>query len=236
MGGLCDSRGSWPGPFIYLKLKNRNLNTEETYAVHQRQFFQTELTKIQSDKFSRIRRRVAGCAFGEGYERALDVATGRGFQARALKEAGIPQVTAVDLVPERIARSRELFPDGIEFRVMDATQLEYPDKHFDCTTVSAALHDMPTSVKRKTLAEIARVTKHRVVIFEPRTFRSPLLSFFYGTLGSLFDESLNFRDYVRDDLAQVLEECGLEMLEDENVWWGVMKITVCRPTDGRGPD
>ncbi len=217
------------GKTLYLKLKKRKFNTEETYAIHQRQFFRTASKPSGSDKFQSLRKRIAAYAFRNGHQRALDVATGQGFQAKALKDAGFAKVTAIDLVPERLDCARKLFPEGIDFQEMDATRMSYPDKHFDCATVSVALHDMPSAVKRKAIAEIARVTKHTVVILEPRTFRNPILCFLYGTAGEILDESLNFRDYVKEDLEEVLREHGLEVIRDENVWWGLLNIKVCRP-------
>jgi ubiquinone/menaquinone biosynthesis C-methylase UbiE len=211
-----------------LKQKNHRLGADETYEIHQKQFFATELTDAGSDKFSAIRRRVALYAFGEGCQRALDVATGRGFQAGALRDVGIPHVVGVDFVTERIQSARTLFPEGIDFQVMDASRLPYPDGYFDCATVSAALHDMPALTRRKVIAEMARVTRRTVVVFEPRTLRNPLLAYLYGTVGDLLDESLNFRSYVREDLATILQENGLRIERDENVWGWLMNIKVCR--------
>jgi hypothetical protein len=240
-GRDLESRWGWilryPANFaiaLILKLKNRSLRTAGGYAKHQREFFALTFRGDRSDKFWSVRTKIAHHALGEGALRALDVATGYGFQAVALKRAGFAQVVAIDLVPERIAHCRELFPDeGVDFEVMDCTRIAYPDKHFDSATVSAALHDMPNDVKRAAIAELARVTRHRIVVFEPRTFENRLAAFLYGSLGQLLDESLNFMDYVRDDLASILRASGLEIIEDENAFRGIMNIKVCRPREER---
>jgi SAM-dependent methyltransferase len=209
-------------------MKHRHRALGVDYLDHQQEFFGGQpALEHTHDKFCALRRRVAEYARNGGQTSALDVATGYGFQARALLDRGFEQVVAVDVVPERIEHGRRLFPRGIDFRVMDATNLEFPDASFDCATVSAALHDMPPAVKRRTLAELARVVRRTVVLLEPRTFRNPAMAAFYGTLGSWLDESLYFHEYVRDDLAGAVAEHGLRVVRSETVWYGFLDLTVC---------
>ena len=117
---------------------------------------------------------------------------------------------------------------GIKFQVMDAANLSYRDKFFDCSTVSAALHDMPTAVKRKAILELVRVTQNTIVIFEPRTFKNPFIAFIYGIIGEILDESLNFKEYVKDDLSILFQDHNFDMIKDENVWYGILNIKVFR--------
>ena len=111
---------------------------------------------------------------------------------------------------------------------MDASRLSFPDKMFDCTTVCAVLHDMPRAIRKEAISEIARVTKSRIVIFEPRNFRSALSASVYGVLGELLDESLHFRQFAKDDLIELITEIGLEVLTQETAWYNVMQIVVCK--------
>jgi SAM-dependent methyltransferase len=214
-----------------MKRKHRALGTEG-YLDHQRAFFGMSALRQTNDKFARVRQVVARYARAGGHSSVLDVATGYGFQAGALRDGGFARVVAVDIAPERVDCGRQLFPEGIEFRVMDATRLEFGNATFDAATVSAALHDMPPTVKRKAIAEIARVARHTVVLLEPRTFRNPVLAFLYGTLGSCVDESLHFLDYVRDDLDTLLAEHGLDVVQRETAWFGLLSITVCHRAAG----
>jgi hypothetical protein len=111
---------------------------------------------------------------------------------------------------------------------MDATRLAFPDKHFDCATISAALHDLPSEIRCQVVSETVRVTKNVIVIFEPRTFRNPVMIWVYGTIGQMLDESLNIKDYVRDDLGELLARNDLRIIKDETVWHRVMNISVCK--------
>jgi SAM-dependent methyltransferase len=66
----------------------------------------------------------------------LDLACGFGFYTRQLKQRGAAQVVGVDLSPEmvRLARAKASeAPDGIEYRVGDATYLPQLG-HFDLVT------------------------------------------------------------------------------------------------------
>ena len=215
---------------VMVKLRNRSWRSPQDYLKHQQAIYGRKLFTDSSDKFTRVRERIAQLALEAGNARALDVATGAGWQALALKNAGFSQVVGIDVVSARIAFCKQVHRGkGVKFQVMDGSNLKYPDNYFDCSVVSAALHDMPSPVKRQVLAELARVTKSRVIIFEPRTFQNPILGFLYGTIGEWLDESLHFRQFVQEDLGRVLPEQGLEVIYQEPAWHGMMALTVCRP-------
>ena len=225
----------YPLVFIFtflVKLKNRKLATDDGYLQHQLEFFgysrrlQDRLGRdflAPSDKFHQLRPIVNGYAFcGQKNRplRMLDVATGCGFQAKALKDAGAHHVCAIDVVGERLTDAcRAYGRDGIIFTRMDAAMLAFADDYFDAAVISCALHDMPGLTKRRVLAEMARVTRPggNVVILEPRTFASRPIGFLLGLLGELLDESLNIQEYIMDDLNPVLAECGLSVAEEQNV-------------------
>jgi ubiquinone/menaquinone biosynthesis C-methylase UbiE len=214
---------------MYLKTKAHVFDRREDYRKHQRRFFSHRILEDGSDKFYSVRRRIAKYAFSSDSDLALDVATGHGFQAQALKQMGIPLVIGIDLVQERVEYcKRTCCYDGLQFAVMDAVRLSYADKTFDCTTVCAVLHDMPPAIRKDAIAEIARVTKKRIVFFEPRTFRNPLFAIIYGILGELVDESLYFRQYAREDLIALIEANGLEVVAQETAWHRLMQIVVCK--------
>ena len=217
---------------LALKFKNRKLATEDGYIIHQKEFFGAPIVdkiNYSGDKFYKFRKKIAKYAFnGEG-KKALDIATGYGFQAKALKDVGFKEVIALDIVPERIKRCEKLYgKEGIAFKVGDATNIFYPDNYFDVVTVSVALHDMPNKVKRKAISEMSRVSKNLVIIFEPRTFSNPLVAWLYGTFGGLLDESLNFKEYVKDDLDKILRDNKLKIIKNENVWHNLLNIKVCK--------
>ena len=203
------------------------MNDDDKYVLYQREFFRHHVLRDGSDKFYSEREKLAKYAFETGGIRALDVGTGHGFQAVALKKVGFKEVVGIDLVSERIEYCKKIHKNsGVRFKTMDAANLNFPDKHFDSTAVSAVLHDIPLKTRVKAISEIVRVTKNTVVIFEPKTFRNLMMKYIYGYLGEFFDESVNFHEYVGQDLDQILNSYGVKVIRKESAWHGVLTITV----------
>lgn len=91
--------------------------------------------------------------------RALDVATGTGTVALALRERGAAEVVGTDLAPEmvEVARSRVGDRAGLGFLQAEATALPFPDAHFDLVACGAGLFFVPDM--EAALREWARVTR-----------------------------------------------------------------------------
>lgn len=216
---------------LALKLKYR-LQPNSDYQEHLQAVYRLPWLTDDSDKFAPVRKQIAQLAAVVGKRRVLDVATGAGWQAQILKEIGFKKVIAIDLVPERIEFcARKYQGNGIDFRVMDATQLDFPDKYFDCVVISAALHDMPQKIRHMALKEFARVSKKRVILFEPKVYKNRYLAMIFGAISELFDESMYIGEYIRDDLETSLADNNLQIISRYPVWWGIMEITVCEPTN-----
>lgn len=78
--------------------------------------------------------------------RVLDVATGNGAFARALATRGV-RVTAIDFSEVFLARARARGGEGIDYRLVDATDedalLALGEGQFDAAVANMALMDMP---------------------------------------------------------------------------------------------
>jgi ubiquinone/menaquinone biosynthesis C-methylase UbiE len=76
--------------------------------------------------------------------RYLDVGCGVGAGPRAIAGATGLAVTGVDLDPQQIdtARSGER-KSNLDFKVMDAASLEFPDAEFDIVATAMATHHIP---------------------------------------------------------------------------------------------
>ena len=110
--------------------------------------------------------------------RALDVATGTGDLAVALRAAGA-EVVGCDFSEEMLDRARRKEPSA-HFEWADALNLPYDDDSFDAATVGFGARnfsDLPRG-----LAEMARVVKPggRVVVLEITTPQKPPLSSFFS--------------------------------------------------------
>ena len=123
------------------------------------------------------RRAVELAQIGPG-SRALDVATGTGDLAIALRDAGA-EVVGSDFSEEMMDRARLKAPD-IRFEWADALALPYDDDSFDAATVGFGARNF--SDLGKGLAEMVRVVRPggRVVVLEITTPQKPPLSTFYS--------------------------------------------------------
>jgi demethylmenaquinone methyltransferase/2-methoxy-6-polyprenyl-1,4-benzoquinol methylase len=110
--------------------------------------------------------------------RALDVATGTGDLAVALREAG-SEVVGCDFSEEMMEVARRKRPD-VSFEWADALALPYEDDSFDAATVGFGARNF--SDLAKGLSEMVRVVRPggRVVVLEITTPQKPPLSTFYS--------------------------------------------------------
>jgi demethylmenaquinone methyltransferase/2-methoxy-6-polyprenyl-1,4-benzoquinol methylase len=110
-------------------------------------------------------------------KRALDVATGTGDLAIALRDRGA-EVVGVDFAEKMLEIARQKAP-GIDFRAGNALALDFPDNEFDAATVGFGARNFDDL--ERGIAEMARVVKPggRVVILEITTPQRPPLSFFF---------------------------------------------------------
>jgi ubiquinone/menaquinone biosynthesis C-methylase UbiE len=87
-------------------------------------------------------------------DRALDVATGAGHTAGALRDAGVDSVIAADAAPDMVATATAAFP-GLDGVVCDAERLPFAPDSFDAVTCRIAAHHFPDP--DAFVAEVARV-------------------------------------------------------------------------------
>jgi len=150
----------------------------------------------------------------------LDVCCGIGEFARDVNVAYV----GIDLNARFIeaAAARYAGDPRKSFRVMDALQMDFPDKSFDHCSFINGLHHFSDESARSLLREIGRVTRERVIIIDadatPRGLvRRALLAADRGewmrtpaALEHLIGESLEIREIVRFDVGlytELLHNC-----------------------------
>jgi demethylmenaquinone methyltransferase/2-methoxy-6-polyprenyl-1,4-benzoquinol methylase len=126
----------------------------------------------------RWRERAVELARIDPGSRALDVATGTGDLAVALREAGA-EVVGCDFSEEMLERARRKDP-SVRFEWADALALPYEDDSFDAATVGFGARNF--SDLSRGLSEMARVVRPggRVVVLEITTPHKPPLSTFFS--------------------------------------------------------
>jgi demethylmenaquinone methyltransferase/2-methoxy-6-polyprenyl-1,4-benzoquinol methylase len=110
--------------------------------------------------------------------RVLDVATGTGDLALALRNRGA-EVVGTDFSEEMLALARRKAPD-VTFAWGNALELGYEDASFDAATVGFGARNFADL--ERGIAEMTRVVRPggRVVILEITTPQKPPLSWFFG--------------------------------------------------------
>jgi ubiquinone/menaquinone biosynthesis C-methylase UbiE len=115
-------------------------------------------------KWQRLRHKTAELAHLQPGETVLDVGCGTGTLALLAKQrvGATGRVTGIDPSESMIARARrKAARRGLEvdFRVGAIEQLAFPDQAFDVVLSTFMMHLLPDDLKRRGLAEVARVLK-----------------------------------------------------------------------------
>lgn len=119
------------------------------------------------------------------------------------------KIVGVDLSSGQIAQAQKknIYPN-LEFKVMDANYLEFPNEIFDIVIISAALHEMDKVQRLNVLSEIYRVLKREsyFLIFdhhEPsKTFLRVLYNFYLGFSEKLFSKSAKMQRNILRELKE----------------------------------
>lgn len=150
--------------------------------------------------------------------RVLDVCCGTGdqvfhFADRGAAAVGIDEnADMLKLAEENKGKKRA---DNADFILANASNLPFPDKSFDCASLSLALHEMQRMQRDKTIAEMRRVVKKGgILIFADFVIPMPCnfigyciraVEFFAGS-----DNYRCFKDYGEyGGLIRLLSENGL---------------------------
>jgi len=134
-------------------------------------------------------------------KRALDIGCGTGRWTEVLAARGA-NVVGVDKSEPMLAEARRRRP-GRDFRLMDATQLEFPDGTFDLVTAVTVVQHLAPDDQERAAAEIARVVRSGGhVLAVDRTGRPSSFSAAHGT-----------HPRAKDDWSALWRSAGAELVE-----------------------
>lgn len=155
--------------------------------------------------------------------RILDVGCGTGRTLAQLGEA-LPdhRYFGVDLSPHYLALARKELSERMEVTLTaeNAEALPFRDGWFDAVTSVYLFHELPRPTRRKVLAEMARVLRPGgLLVLEDsaQLAEAADLAVFLEGFASAMHEPY-YRDYVRDDLAEIVAEAGFAVGSVERAW------------------
>jgi ubiquinone/menaquinone biosynthesis C-methylase UbiE len=119
---------------------------------------------VSRGKVREVRRQTLDLAHLQSGEMVLDVGCGTGTLAlEASERAGVTgHVVGVDPAPRQIARARAKAAKRglpVDFQIGVIEHLPFPAESFDVVLSTWMMHHLPDDLKRRGLAEIARVLK-----------------------------------------------------------------------------
>lgn len=131
----------------------------------------------QKRRYAQIIRQVAPHLDVTAYQSLLDVGCGTGALCSVVGANGL-HVTGIDSAEKMLAYARNQ-PENKEIRFLHADvvqHLPFDDKSFDLSIASYVAHGMPKEQRIKLYAEMSRVTKSAVVIYDYNQNRAFLTS------------------------------------------------------------
>ncbi len=209
-----------------LAQRGRTDDERDYYALSERVFkIFAPFYDLVTTPFIGLRRRVAAMAGFHTGARVLDVATGTGAQAFAFARKGA-QVVGIDLSEAMlaVARRKNRCP-SLAFRQADATELPFADGAFDIACISFALHEMPKTVRERTLREMARVTKVEgtILVVDYGLPKGRLARWLVYHLVKMYERD-RYAEFVKSDLRTLLVEVGFHVVEDRLALRGLARI------------
>ena len=177
-------------------------------------------------------------------ERVLDVATGTGDLAFAIRKAGVREVVGLDFSPRMIEAAQKKArrqANGVTFLVGDGMRLPFADGTFDACTISFGLRNMEDYTAA--VREMARVLRPggKLICLEMTPFRRPILGPLFKVyfervvpvVGGILSGSLGAYRYLprsvkafppADGLAEIFRIAGLEDVRYQLLGFGTVAI------------
>ena len=170
---------------------------------------------------SEMRNRIVAFTNAREGSRILDVATGTGGQAFAFAKKGY-DVVGIDLSEDMLkVASRRNEYENLRFKAADATGLPFEDDSFDVSCISLALHDMPSTIREKAVAEMVRVTKQKgiIVILDHALPENKIIRYLVYHLVRSY-ETKYYPEFIRSDFDALLRKSGIKIEDERSIMLG----------------
>ena len=174
---------------------------------------------------SAVRDKVVDFINAKNGSKILDVATGTGKQAFAFAQKGY-DVIGIDLSEDmlKVANKKNKYKN-VRFKVADATNIPFKDRHFDVSCISFALHDMPLNTREKVLQEMVRVSKPKgiIVVVDYALPKNKIAKYLIYRFVRAY-ESKYYPEFIKSDIRTLLRKIGIEIEKEQSVLLGGGRI------------
>jgi ubiquinone/menaquinone biosynthesis C-methylase UbiE len=152
-------------PNAYLQSEEKRIKW--VYGLRQHSFLYSWFSPAYLYYIQQLERRVLARLRAEGFcalsdKKILEIGCGQGNWLREFVKWGAPpeNLTGIDLLPDRVAKARQLCPQGVEVQCGNAARLTFDDNRFDIVlqfTVFSSILD--AKMKESLALEMLRVLK-----------------------------------------------------------------------------
>ena len=154
----------------------------------------------------------------------LEMGCGTGIVTVAIAP-NVREITGIDISPKMIAKAQEKALrqniENVTFKVLDASELPFPDHAFDVVLLPNLLQLVPQP--EKVIKESRRLLKPGgtlVTVTDCLGAPAPLkikIQLLYGRLLKLFGKMKNLHFYKPMDLKRLLSDNGFEVIKEANL-------------------
>ena len=184
----------------------------------------------QKKRFSRLLDNAPPTVELAQYGNVLDVGCGTGALCAALHEKGL-QVYGVDPAPRMLAEARKKIGDApirfVEGNVLEG--LPFKDKQFDLSFASHVAHGMKPESRARLYAEMARVTRGKVIIHDYNSKRKPLTSIIewleHGDYFHFIHQAESEMRQCQDGLKKCFSTVDVVQVGEQAAWY------ICIPNE-----
>lgn len=184
--------------------------------------------KIQKKRFAEVIDGAVNEFNLTAFETIIDIGCGTGALCSVMSEKGLV-VTGIDTADKmlKIARSK---PENMNIRFIQANVLEtlpFEEKRFDVALASYVAHGLKAGERKLMYAEMSRVAKHFVIIYDYNDKRSPLTSFIEWLEGGDYFHFIRNAEPEMKDCISEMKSCFSDVkvvdVDTRAAWY------ICKP-------
>lgn len=166
----------------------------------------------------------------------LDLCCGTGTLTIMLAEScpSDCKIIGVDLSKGQISQALKKHGNkNLDFKVMDATNLDFDSNSFNFVLVSAALHEMNASVRSTVLQEIQRVLNKQgyLFIFDHHEPSEPKLRFFYNFYLGFWEKFLSHSSEMQRNILKELRISNFKPIKQiifDDRFFKFFQLIICK--------